>query len=209
MVEEPFLNMSSLVDAVTEALLPHIYTRYAFFGHSMGALISYEVARRLRLMGKDGPSILIASACRAPHLPREGKATYTMSDAELIDELKMWKGTPNAVLENFELMQLLLPIVRADLKVIETYVYTEQEAVLLDCPIAVFGGCEDRYVQRDELDAWRSQTLRGFSCRIMDGNHFFPFTSSEKMIPLIVASVRSADRQRVPLSDVEERSFSP
>ncbi|GAA6624139.1 hypothetical protein NUACC26_099640 [Scytonema sp. NUACC26] len=132
-----FTRLESLVEALAQALKPYLDKPFAFFGHSMGALVSFELSRLLRNKYK----------------------------------LRQLNGTPKAVLENAELMEILLPIVRADFTVLETYVYSYEPP--LDFPIATFGGLEDTQANYEELEAWREQTNSAFSLDMLPGDHFF------------------------------------
>lgn len=143
----------------------------AFFGHSMGAFIAFELARTLRRLGRAGPVQLFVSARRAPHLPARERAIHDLPEAEFRDELRKLNGTPEAVLEHPELMDLLGPILRADFTLIETYEHVPDAP--LACPIAAFGGVDDPDVTRDDLDAWRRHTTAPFQVRMFPGDHFY------------------------------------
>jgi medium-chain acyl-[acyl-carrier-protein] hydrolase len=137
----------------------------------MGALISFETARYCRKYHLATPMHLFISGHGAPHLSRDEPPLYDLPEAEFLNELYQLNGTPPEVLAHEELMQLMLPILRADFAVCETYAY-EPEAPL-GCPITVFGGLEDPGVQVDELKAWREQTSSVCSVRMFPGDHFF------------------------------------
>ena len=169
--EEPFTNLDALVAAVAEAIAPLLDKPFALFGHSMGAMISFELARRLREQGQPQPSHLFISGRRAPQLPNDDPISYNLPDAELGQELLRLNGTPKEVLEHPELMELMLPLLRADFSVVETYDY--RPGVPLDCPLTAFGGLRDAEVSREQLDAWREQTTGEFALRMLPGDHFF------------------------------------
>jgi medium-chain acyl-[acyl-carrier-protein] hydrolase len=114
---------------------------------------------------------LFVSGRRAPQLPDPDPPIHTLPEPEFLDQLRRYNGTPEAVLENAELMQLLLPTLRADFAVLETYVYAPEPP--LECPITTFGGLSDREASRDELEAWRDQTSAAFSVEMFPGDHFF------------------------------------
>jgi len=173
--EAPFTRLVPLVEAVVEALLPYLDKPFAFFGHSMGALISFEVARRLRRDQALNPVHLFVSGRRAPQWPDPDPPIHALPEAEFLGELRRLNGTPEAVLANRELMQLLLPVLRADFAVLETYCY--EPASPLECPIAAFGGLQDPEVACEMLEAWRQQTRSDFSLQMLPGDHFFLHTS--------------------------------
>lgn len=169
--EPPFTRLSPLVQAIAHAILPHLDKPFAFFGHSMGALVSFELTRLLRRNYSRSPVHLFVSASRAPQVPDPDPPIHALPEPEFLEELRCLNGTPKEVLENTELMQLLLPILRADFAVIETYVYAPEPAQ--DFPITAFGGLQDREVSCDALEAWREQTSASFSLQMLPGNHFF------------------------------------
>lgn len=180
MKSAPFSRLKPLVGAITQALtrnqfapalLPHLNKPFAFFGHSMGAVVSFELARLLRKQYDLKPVHMFVSGRRAPQIPDPDPPIHALSEPEFIEELRRLNGTPEALLENAELMQLLVPILRADFEVLETYVYTTEPP--LDCPITAFGGLQDREVNCDELQAWREQTNAAFSLQMFRGDHFF------------------------------------
>lgn len=180
MKEEPFTRMLPLVQAIAPALLPYLDAPFAFFGHSMGGLISFELARLLRRNYGYSPSHLFISGRRAPQVPDPDPPIHALPHSEFLGELRRLNGTPEAVLQNEELMQLLLPTLRADFAVLETYVYTPEPP--LDCPITTFGGLQDQEVCCEVLEAWREQTHAAFSLQMFPGDHFFLHASQSRML---------------------------
>ncbi len=171
MREKAFTRMEALVDALVPALLPYLDRPFAFFGHSMGAVIGYEVAHRLRRDRGLAPVLLAVSARRAPHLPPERHEDYKLPDPELRERLREMNGTPAAVLENPELMELMLPLIRADFELNDTYRPAARPP--LECPVAAYGGVADEEVSRQDLEAWRELTRGPFELRMFPGDHFF------------------------------------
>lgn len=167
----PFDKMEPLVDAIASIIHPYLDKPFAFFGHSMGGLISFELARLLRKKSGILPVHLFISGRRAPQILRTDAPIHNLPEAEFIEELRHLNGTPPAVLENAELMQLFLPVLRADFAVLETYIYASEPP--LECPITVFGGLQDSEVGRDELQAWQEQTKAIFNLHMFPGDHFF------------------------------------
>jgi medium-chain acyl-[acyl-carrier-protein] hydrolase len=180
MKEKPFTRMLPLVQAIALSLRPYLNQPFAFFGHSMGGLVSFELARLLRQTYGCSPSHLFVSGRRAPQLPDSDAPIHALPDAEFLEELRRLNGTPDAVLQNGELMQLLLPTLRADFAVLETYAYTP--APRLDCPITVFGGLQDQEVCCGGLEAWREQTHAAFSLHMLPGDHFFLHTAQSLLL---------------------------
>jgi medium-chain acyl-[acyl-carrier-protein] hydrolase len=170
-METPFARLSPLVEALAQALVPLLDKPFAFFGHSLGALVGFELARQLRRQPGVQPARLFVSAGRAPQIPPRGQPIHALPEEEFMAELRRLNGTPGKVLEHAELMQSMLPILRADFAVYETYVYATEPP--LDCFISGFGGLQDQRVSRGDLEAWRGQTSVSFSLRMFHGNHFF------------------------------------
>jgi medium-chain acyl-[acyl-carrier-protein] hydrolase len=166
-----FTQLQPLVQAIAPVLLPHLDKPFAFFGHSMGALVSFELARLLRKEYNISPVHLFVSGRHAPQIPDTKPPVHALPEPEFKEELRRLNGTPEAVLQNAELMQLLVPILRADFAVLETYVYTTEPP--LNCPITAYGGSEDEEASYDELQAWQKQTNAAFSLQMFTGDHFF------------------------------------
>lgn len=170
--EKAFLEVPALADAATAAIAPHLGAPFAFFGHSLGALVSFEVARRLRRQRQPQPSHLFVSAHRAPQLPNPHPELRHLKDREFIDQIcTQYGGIPQAVLDAPELVELMLPCLRADFSVFETYRYTDEAP--LACPVTAFGGKSDRRVTESEVSAWRVQTTGEFRFEMFEGGHFF------------------------------------
>lgn len=169
--DTPFRRLDEMVAKLAEALAPELDRPYAFFGHSMGALISFELARLLRRQGAEGPLRIFVSARRAPHFPADDDPVHALPEPEFIARLRELNGTPEEVLEHPELMQMMIPLLRADFEVNETYRFEGGEP--LDCPISALGGLGDEEVTREHLEGWRQHTRRAFSLRMFPGDHFF------------------------------------
>ena len=169
--EKPIDKVSLLVEALADAL--PLDKPFAFFGHSMGAMLCFELARELRRQNRRLPEYLFLSAFPAPQLasPRWDKPVHLLSDDEFVEELQQLSGTPDEILKDASLMQLLLPILRADFTLCETYTYIQQEA--LACPIQAYGGEQDPNVNRESLLGWSEHTRTGFNLRMFPGGHFF------------------------------------
>lgn len=166
--EAPFCRLAPMVEAVEAVIAPYLDKPFTFFGHSMGALIGFELAR---LLGERGPVHLFISGRRAPQLPEDWPITYDLPDAEFVEYLRSLNGTPPEVFDHPELLELMLPLLRADFSVVETYRYSPAPA--LNCPVTAFGGVRDAEVSLAEIEAWRAQSSTRFASRIMPGDHFF------------------------------------
>lgn len=183
LAEPPFRDLPALIEPLIEAIKPYLDKPFAFFGHSMGALIAFELSRKLRSEYGLKPAHLFVSGRRAPQLPDSDRITYNLAEAEFIEELRRLKGTPREMLENPELMQLVGPVLRADFQACQTYVYSDSPP--LRCPITVFGGLQDNDVTREYLQPWRNQTSVAFTLRLLPGDHFFLHSSEAILLRLI------------------------
>jgi medium-chain acyl-[acyl-carrier-protein] hydrolase len=148
-----------------------------------GGLVSFELARALRRQHGQGPVHLFVSGRGAPQIPSEEPPLHALPEPEFINELRRLNGTPGEVLEHEELMQLLLPILRADFAVCETYHY--EPAPPLDCPITAFGGLQDEDVTLAQIAAWREQTRAAFSAHLLPGDHFFLHTAQSLLLQIL------------------------
>lgn len=186
---EPSLNhLSSLVERLTAEVHPHLGDGpFAFFGHSFGALLAYEVARRLGHAFGRWPTHLFVSACRAPHLPSRGPSLHQLPDAELVLRLAALGGTPREILDSHDLMAEALPRLRADLCAFETYRHAPGRP--LPCPIVTLSGRDDALVELDEQDAWRGLTDRGVRSWILPGGHFFLDHGEAEVLRIIRAEL--------------------
>lgn len=173
--EPPFSNVVPMLEPLATAIRPSLDKPFAFFGHSMGAIIAFELARKLRRDHNLLPECLIVSARVAPHLPIPRAPIHNLPLAEFLEALKGLKGTPKEVLENQALMDIVTPLLRADLAVHEAYGYLEETR--LQCPILAFGGLQDTEASRQAIDAWQEHTTGGFVRRMLPGDHFFIVTA--------------------------------
>jgi surfactin synthase thioesterase subunit len=169
--EAPFTQSEPMVNAVADALQPYFNLPFVFFGHSMGAAIAFELTRELRRRGQPQPAHLFVAGRRAPHLPAREEPIHSLPEPEFLLKLRELNGTPEEVLQHDELMRLLLPILRADFGVNETYTFTAEEP--LEAGISAFGGLGDEDVNREDVEAWKEHTRGRFRARMLPGDHFF------------------------------------
>lgn len=188
--ELPFTRLSPLVEAIAPALLSFLDKPFAFFGHSMGGILSFELARLLHREYDLCPVHLFVSGRRAPQVHDLEPPLHTLPESALIEELRRLNGTPDAVLENAELIQLLLPVLRADFAVLETYDYKPD--VPLDCPLTVLGGLQDYKVKYENLEAWREHTKAAFSLHLLPGDHFFVHSAQPQVLQILYRALNLA-----------------
>jgi len=172
--------MELLVKALGEAIRPYLDRRFAFFGHSMGAVIGFELTRWLRRENQPLPVALLVSGARAPRFRLGHVPPPEPPEEEFLSELDRLEGLPAEVLNNEDLLRVVLPALRADTALYRNYIYTEQPP--LDCPIRAYGGSEDPNIRREHLEAWACQTTGDFALRVLPGGHFFLETSRAEFL---------------------------
>jgi len=192
--EAPVVRMSTLVETLANGLLPFLRQPVAFFGHSLGAAVAFELARLLQREVQSCPVYLIASGRRAPHLPSLRPPLHDLPEHDLVQELKALNGTPREVLESPEIMEIVLPFLRADFELEAAYV--SSIGAPLDLPIAAYGGAADRLVGEDEIEAWRPYTRVAFRKRVFPGDHFFVNTARDSVLRAILEDLMPWSQDR-------------
>jgi medium-chain acyl-[acyl-carrier-protein] hydrolase len=183
-----------MLDSLVEALTPYWDLPFAFFGHCLGALTAFELARRLSRTQRQGLLHLFVASCRAPHLPNAEPPIHELSQPEFVARLRELNQTPESVLQDPELMNLFLPVLRADFSLWETYVYSDGEP--LDCSISAFGGSDDSKLRLEALQQWGIQTRSPFTARMLPGDHFFLHSSRTLLLRFISEDLRRAMRRK-------------
>ena len=187
--EPAFKHLPDMIQSLGPALSPYFDKPFAFFGHSMGALILLELTRWLRRTHGLMPVHLFISGRRAPQLPNDEPPSHDLPEPEFIERLRQLNGTPQEVLDHPELMQLMVPLLRADFSVCETYQHESEPP--FDIPITVFGGLADVEVSRDKLEPWRAHTTASFSLHTLPGDHFFIHPSHKDIIRVMEQKLAS------------------
>jgi surfactin synthase thioesterase subunit/glycosyltransferase involved in cell wall biosynthesis len=177
LAEAPFERMGALVTALANAMEAYLDRAFAFFGHSMGAVVAFELARELRRRGRPAAEMLIASGARAPQFRRDYAPAPPPTRAAFFEELGRLQGIPAEVLGDPALMRAILPALEADAALYRTYVYAEEPP--LSIPIRAYGGAGDPNVSRAHLTAWGEQTTASFAMRVFPGGHFYLNTARE------------------------------
>ncbi|MEJ2692181.1 MAG: alpha/beta fold hydrolase [Candidatus Thiodiazotropha sp.] len=180
LVEPAYTCMEELIEGLLYALQSKLDKPFALFGHSMGALVAFELARALRRRFGVEPEWLFVSSHRAPHVMTGDKPIYALPDNAFIDAVKSYNGLPRELLVNSELMDLVLPILRADFELCDRYFCVDD--VPLKSPIAAFGGLYDPKVKLDLLAAWCDHTRGEFAVSLLDGDHFYHQTQRRTLI---------------------------
>lgn len=182
LTERRLARMDDVLDRLLPEVLGFLDRPFATFGHSMGALIAYELVGRLRTLGLE-PIHFFAAACPAPHLPLVHPTRHVMDDRRLLDEVAGLNGTQPALLRNPEFMRLMLPTLRSDFELVETYRYRPRPR--LRCPLTAFAGSDDQEVRRNQVEAWMEHAEGSFRVHVLPGDHFFPQASRAALMRLL------------------------
>jgi surfactin synthase thioesterase subunit len=171
--EPPYTRIEPLVATLLNVLQPYTDLPFAFYGHSLGSLVAFELARALRARGLPGPFHLIVSARSGPQIAMPGPTISHLPEPQFIAEISArYKAIPAQVLGDRDLMELIMPALRADMEMVETYRFIAGDP--LDCPVSALGGADDLLVSPPDLDSWRHHTTAAFAMRMFPGDHFFP-----------------------------------
>lgn len=186
--EPAFDAMDGVVEAAADALGPHLDQPYAFFGHSMGAMIAFELAHLLRERRAPAPRHLFVSGTPSP--PRAARMTplHHLPDEQLIERIRDFGGMPDQILASRELVALFLPRFRSDFTITGTYRYTDKPP--LTCPITVLGGAADPVTTMEELEEWREFTVARCEVELFAGGHFFLAAASDAVVSRLVRSLK-------------------
>lgn len=190
--EPPFTRLAPLVEAVREGIAPALDVPFMLLGHSLGALVAFELARSMRRHLGPAPVQLIVSACRAPQLPHTHPVIHDLPDDRFIHALRELNGTPEEFLRDSGAFQLIVPALRADLAAFETYEYRPDAP--FDCPIRAFGGLADDRAPAEQLRAWRAQTTGDFTMQCLPGGHFFIHQTGALLVRLLATVTYEALR---------------
>lgn len=159
-------------------------TTYALFGHSMGSILSYELARRIKMQSLPSPKHIFFSSSYSPET-RSKRFYNEMSREQILDETFKMGGTAREVIENKELMDLFLPIIRSDFHVLKTYQRVQAYGDLLDCPISIMYGEHDPDIDTDEIALWKNYTSNTCEFQVYNGGHFYINENKDKVLNYI------------------------
>jgi surfactin synthase thioesterase subunit len=167
--DRPMESVAELADAVCAALVPWSDRPLLFFGHSMGAVVAFEVTRRLEAGGGVPPAVLVASGRGAPSRQRS-EGVHLLDDDGVVAKIRRINGTDTRILGDDEVLRMVLPAIRADYTAVETYRATD---AAVRCPVTAFVGDDDAMCTVPEARAWGEHTTGGFALRVFPGGHFY------------------------------------
>lgn len=186
--DAPLTNLLALVATAGPQTVALLDRPFVLFGHSLGSIVAFELARWLRRHHPAPPEHLFVSGRRAPQFPETDPPHHSKSDADLIASLQEMNGTPPEVLANAELLGLMLPMLRADFEMVETYAYVEDRP--LSCPITALDGATDPESEPAWIDGWREHTTSRFARHTIAGDHFFINTHRADLLSLLRAELK-------------------
>ena len=191
--EPPLAQIERLADEFLSHLMPHLKAPFAVFGHSLGALVAFEILRRLRAGAGDAgrtPAGFFAAGCRAPAVQAERRAAELVSNPDFAAELRAFSKMAADMPAHDELVTIATPALRADFEAWKTYDYAGEAA--LRCPVFAYGGLADPAVTRDDLDAWAGETSAAFGVRMFPGDHFFIHGAEPMLLRVLSMDLRQA-----------------
>ena len=166
------VDLRRLAADLATAMEPLLDRPWSLFGHSMGAILAWETMRELQARRAPAPRCLLVSGAHPPHVPRTGDRVGDLPDEAFLEVVaRRYGGIPAEVLANRELLDLVLPALRADMQMLERYVADETVAVPI--PLAAFAGRADRRLEEEHMKEWQRLTSSAFSLTWLDGDHFF------------------------------------
>jgi medium-chain acyl-[acyl-carrier-protein] hydrolase len=201
--ERPRTRLRPLVEELADAIRANLDRPFAFYGHSMGALISFELARELRRRRWPLPAHLFVSACRSPIKVGSVPPSFNLPVDEFMALLQKLNGTPKEFYDHAEIQVTLLPMLRADFELTDTYEYLAESP--LDCPITIYGGKEDHLASPESLYSWDLETSAEYRLRLFGGDHFFIHSQKTEFLAALQRDLLEA----VTASSISEESTLP
>lgn len=190
MAEAPLTDMAAVVSLLVREMTPYLNRPYALFGHSLGSLVSFELLRELRRRQLPLPCAVVLSGRRAPHLQRHEKKWHLMNDADLTAELRVLEGTPEAVLANNELLELFLPLLRADFTLNESHEHRDEPP--FSVPALILSGADDGLATYAQAAEWQKHFANPVRHVEIPGGHFFIDSSLGTVMAELKRQLRTA-----------------
>lgn len=173
-------DMELMTSQLASAITPLLDKPFVFFGHSLGSRVAFELAAKLKSLNYNLPNHFIASGSRAPHKRVNKRPIHNLTNKEFIAELKRLNGTPTVILENQELMEFLMPMLRADFEIAYSHQYEGKQKI--NCPVSIFGGTEDKDVSLDDLNSWTDLFSQENEIQTFKNGHFFIDSMREQVL---------------------------
>jgi surfactin synthase thioesterase subunit len=181
-------SVERLVDGILQEIADLSDKPFAFYGHSLGGIVAFELTRRLRDFGRPGPSYLYIGAARPPQLASSRSPIHMLSDGEFIAAVNSrYGGIPAAIASDSGAMEMFLPGLRGDFTAYETYQFQPSDPLAI--PITIFGGDQDTAVPPDCLQGWEQHTDAAFDIKLLPGGHFFPPASTQALIRVLESQI--------------------
>jgi medium-chain acyl-[acyl-carrier-protein] hydrolase len=203
--EPAIASIPTLVNEIAAAMAPYLKLPYAIFGHSMGAVLGFEVVRVLASSGLAVPRHLIVSGRRPPRIPDPDPPLHRLPDIEFAAEInRRYGGIPPQIQKEKEVLSLLLPALRADIAALETFRPPPRSPIR--CPISAFGGADDALTPRGNLEAWREETTGPFESYVFPGGHFYYEIEREAVLEKLKATLAPMLAEARALSQQRQES---
>ncbi|WP_444997363.1 thioesterase II family protein [Aliikangiella sp. IMCC44359] len=192
--EQGLMSMEAMVSSLCEAIEPLLDRPYMIFGHSLGSRVGFEFALEVKRRGWREPEHFIASGSNAPHICREHKKIHHLEDKEFVEGLKRFDGPTEVIAENKKLLELFMPMLRADFSVADTYFRTTEEK--LDCHFSIYGGKKDTDAPQEQLDTWIHHfSVPVFAIEVFEGDHFFIENNQAAVLNKVVETIKHVAEQ--------------
>lgn len=185
--ESPYTDVLPLAEILAGQIKRYSQKPYALYGHSMGALLAFELARILQRQNAPLPLTLFLAAHRAAHLSPRRAPIYALPDEELIHAIRRLGGLQEEVMEDQELLDVLLPTLRADLTLCDLYGYSSDTP--LNCPFQLYAGRDDTEVPPEDMETWSEHSTQSSSLRIFPGGHFFLRSDGDALMQAIAGAL--------------------
>ena len=200
--EQPINEIGELIPKLAEVVQDNSKKPFAFFGHSLGALIAYELAVYCARRRLEMPRTLFVSGCAAPHLIPKSSGAVELSDDALLEELRSYAGTPPEILENKELMNIALPSIRADFEMRDKYRYVSSSK--LDIPFIILAGSGDGESPENDARGWFEHSSRGSRIEWFDGGHFFINSHRDEVLAYVRNCLQEVVASLDPVSGAKQ-----
>jgi medium-chain acyl-[acyl-carrier-protein] hydrolase len=186
-------TISEIIEEIHLSIVGMLDKPYVFLGHSLGGILSYEMARHIKAHGHPLPRHLFVTGIRAPQVPKREKNTFDLPRNEFIEKIKEMGGTPSEIFSNEEMLDIMVPILRKDFQIYETYSFTAD--IPVPFPITAIGGIDDKFVTREDLELWSIHTSSLFEIHMLKGDHFFIHDNMNRIAQLITKAVSSLSQR--------------